>query len=241
MNADVVPTVTPLRRARDHRLFHSGMAVAFLVTGLAGFAPTYYLKDVYHAPPLSPLLHVHGLVFTSWLLLLVVQSALVAAHRVDLHKRLGIAGAILAAVMIPLGITTAIDAARRGVQIPGMEPLPFMVFPIGAVVMFAGFVGVAIWKRRKPEIHRRLIVLGTVSILTPAIVRLSFVGRNPILALALSLLFVFAGMIHDWKSRGRVHPLYIWGGLIILLSGPIRSGIGHTAAWESFARFLVGS
>ena len=105
--------------------------------------------------------------------------------------------------------------------------------------MFAGFIGAALWKRRQPEIHRRLILLGTVSILTPAIARLSFVGHNPILALQLSLLFVIAAMIHDWKSRRRLHPLYIWGGLIVLLSGPVRSGIGHTSAWQSFARFLV--
>lgn len=182
----------------------------------------------------------HGLVFTSWLVLLLIQSALVAAHRVDLHKRLGIGAAVLAAVMIGLGLVTAVESARRGVASPGLEPLVFMVFPVGAVVMFAGFIGAALWKRRQPEIHRRLILLGTVSIMTPAIARLSFVGRNPVLALALSLILVVAGMVHDWKTRRRIHPLYIWGGLFILLSGPLRSGIGHTAAWQSFARLLVG-
>jgi hypothetical protein len=210
-----------------------------LVTAVAGFGPTYFLKEFYRTPPLSPLLHVHGLAFTSWLLLLIAQSALVAAHRVDLHKRLGIAGAALAAALIPLGLMTAVDAARRGVATPGLEPLVFMVFPVGAVAMFGGFIGAALWKRRNSEIHRRLILLGTVSIMTPAIARLPFAGRSPIFALLLSLLFVVAGMIHDWKSRGRVHPLYIWGGLIVFLSGPVRSGIGHTAAWQSFARFLV--
>lgn len=233
------PTITPVSHTRHDRIFHTGIALAFLVTAIAGFAPTYFLKEFYHTPPLTPLLHVHGLVFTGWLLLLLTQSALVAAHRVDVHKRLGIAGAVLAAAMIPVGIMTAIAAARHGAATPGLDPLVFMVFPVGAVVMFAGFIGAALWKRRQPEIHRRLILLGTVSILTPAIARLSFVGHNPILALQLSLLFVIAAMIHDWKSRRRLHPLYIWGGLIVLLSGPVRSGIGHTSAWQSFARFLV--
>jgi hypothetical protein len=215
------------------------MAIAFLVTAFAGFGPTYFLKGFYHTPPLTPLLHVHGLVFTSWLVLLLIQSALVAAHRVDLHKRLGIAGAVLAAAMIVLGLMTAVESARRGVAAPGLEPLVFMVFPVGAVVMFAGFIGAALWKRRRPELHRRLILLGTVSIMTPAIARLPIAGRSPVVALSLSLLFVIAGMIHDWKSRRRVHPLYVWGGVIILLSGPGRAAIGHTAAWQSFARYLV--
>ena len=76
--------------------------------------------------------------------------------------------------------------------------------------------------------------------MTPAIARLPFVGRNPVLALVLSLVFVVAAMVHDWTSRRRVHPLYLWGGLVILLSGPVRSGIGHTAAWQAFAHFLAG-
>ena len=234
-----VASISPLSPARPGRIFHTGMALAFLITALAGFGPTYFLKGYYPSPPLSPVLHVHGLVFTAWLLLLVVQSGLVSAHRVDLHKRLGIAGAALAGIMVVVGIITAISTARRGQVSAGMEPLVFMIFPIGAVVMFAGFMGAALWKRRKPEIHRRLVLLSTVSIITPAIARLPIADHNPVRALLLSLIFVLVAMVHDWRTRGRVHPLYVWGGLIILLSGPLRSGIGHTAAWQSFAQFLI--
>jgi hypothetical protein len=239
MNTDSIP-VPRVSPARPSRKFHTGMAVAFLVTALAGFGPTYFLKEFYGTPPLSPLLHVHGVVFTLWLVLLVVQSGLVVAHRVDLHQRLGIAASVVALVMVPLGVMTAIETARRGLATSVAEPLVFMVFPIGAVIMFVGFVGPALWLRRKPDLHRRLILLGTVSILTPAIARLPVAGHNPVVALLLSLIFVIAAIIHDWQSHRRLHPLYLWGGLIILLSGPVRDGIGHTAAWQSFARWLVG-
>jgi hypothetical protein len=239
VKAEAIP-LAPLTSARRSRIFHTCLALAFLITVFAGFAPTYYLKGAYGTPALSPLLHLHAAVFTAWLVLLVAQTALVAAHRTDLHKRLGIAGALLAALMIPLGVMTAIEGARRGVGPNGADPLAFMIFPIGAVVMFAGFIGAALWKRRQPEIHRRLIILGTVSIMTPAIARLSFVGKNAVFALALSLLFIIAGMIHDWKIRGRVHHIYIWGAPLIFLSGPARAMLGQTAAWQAFARFLVG-
>lgn len=226
-------------RSRPGRLrfsFHAGMSVAFLVTAFAGFAPTYYLKGLSHTPPLGPLLHVHGLVFTAWLLLLLTQTTLVAAHRVDLHKRLGIAGAMLAAVMVPLGWMTALAAARGGAARPGLASLSFLIFPLGQILLFAGFIGAALWKRRQPELHRRLVLIATACLMTPALSRL--VG-SPIVSLALTALFVVAGILHDWRSRGRVHPIYAWGVLVILLSGPARFALGHTGAWQSFARLLV--
>jgi hypothetical protein len=230
----------PVRAERGVRAFHTGMAVAFLVTTFAGFAPSYFLRGLSQTPrpPLSPLLHVHGLVFTSWLLLLFVQSALVAGHRVDWHRRLGIFGAVLAAVMVPFGIAVGIDGARHGLATKGPEALTFLIFPLGQIAMFAALVGGAIWMRKTPDVHRRLILLSTVVVITPAISRLPF-GRNPMVSLLLATLFVVAAMIHDWKSRGRVHAIYVWGALAILLSGPVRFALGHTHAWQSFASWLV--
>ncbi len=215
------------------RRFHTGMAIAFLVTAVAGFGPSYYRKGVAAASTLTPLVHVHALLFTGWLLLLLTQSGLVAARRVDIHRRLGIAGALLAAAMVPIGLMTAIATARR-------MGIGLLVFQAGAIILFGAFVGAAIWKRRRPELHRRLILLATVSIMPPAIVRLPVVGGVPVLALLLSTVFVLAGIIHDYRSRARVHPVYVWGGLVLLLSAPLRLALGQTSAWQAFAHFLVG-
>lgn len=221
------------------RSFHVGMSIAFLATAFAGFAPTYYLKSLTHGPAASLLLHVHALAFTSWLVLLFAQSTLVSARRVDLHKRLGIGASLLAAVMIPLGMVTALAGLRNGLSRASSDPLAFIIFPLGQMVLFGVFVGMALWTRKQPECHRRFILLGTTCLMTPAIVRLPFVGGQPIVALVLSGLFVVAGMIHDRRAIGRVHPIYIRGLVVILLSGPIRYALGHTDAWRSFARFLV--
>jgi hypothetical protein len=118
-----------------------------------------------------------------------------------------------------------------------MVPLAFMIFPFGQTLLFAGFVGLGLWKRRQPEIHRRLILLGTICLLTPAISRM--VDKRSLLAMFLTLVFVVVAMLHDWKTRRRVHPIYIWGGAIILISGPLRAALGNSAAWQSFARLLV--
>jgi hypothetical protein len=234
MNADAAPP-SP---ARADRLFHTGMAVAFLITAIVGFGPTYFYKPFHPSPPLSPLLHVHGLVFTAWLVLLIVQSGLVRAHRVDVHKRLGIAGAVLAPLVVLLGLMAAVYGARRGASADGLNALGFMVFPLGQVLLFAAFTGLGLWNRRKSELHRRFILLGTICMMTPAISRM--VDKRSVLAMFLTLIFVVVAMIHDWQSRRRVHPIYIWGGAILLVSGPLRFALGNSAAWQRFARMLVG-
>jgi hypothetical protein len=228
----------PLKTARKDRIFHTGMAVACLITAVVGFGPTYFFKPFHPSPPLSPLLHVHGMVFTTWLILLIVQSGLVRSGRTDLHMRLGVFGAVLAAAVVCLGIAVAVYAARRGDAPDGMNPLAFMIFPFGQVLLFGGFVGTGLAYRRKPEIHRRLILLGSIAMLTPAISRM--VDKRSVLAMFLTLAFVVVAMIHDWLSRRRVHPVYIVGLVIMFISGPLRAAVGNSAAWQSFARLLVG-
>ncbi len=235
------PAPAPLPGSeRGTRVFHSAMAVAFLLTAFAGFAPTYFLRAASQTnrEPLSPLLHVHGLAFTSWLVLLVVQTSLVARHRVAWHRRLGYFGAGLVTVMVPLGVMVSIAGARHGFATKGPEALPFLIFPLGQILLFAAFIGTALWKRRTPEVHRRFILLSSAVLVTPAISRLPF-GGNPVVSLLLTALFVVAAMLHDWKTRRRVSPIYAWGVFVILASGPVRFALGHTGAWQSFARWLV--
>jgi hypothetical protein len=124
-NISVVST-----RPRTRRFF-VGMAIAIAVTVFAGFSRSYFLKAYYGTPELSLLLHVHGLVFTSWVLLFLAQTTLVAADRTDLHRRLGVGGAVLAALVLIVGTTTAILRVKGGsAPIPGVPPLAFLAVPL---------------------------------------------------------------------------------------------------------------
>ena len=166
--------------ARADALYY-WMAIAFLLTAIVGFGPTYFYKPFRVVAGVSPVAaRSHGVVCTAWLLLFLTQSALVRAHRVDLHMRLGVFGAILWVAMVILGLMVAISGARRGKVADGLDPFAFMIFPLGQVLMFGGFVGAALWKRRQPELHRRLILLGTICLMTPAISRI--VGGRAALA-----------------------------------------------------------
>jgi hypothetical protein len=224
------------------RWFFSSMALAAALTAFAGFARTYYLREVFGGPALTTLVHVHGAVATSWILLFATQASLIAARRTDLHMRLGIAGAVLALVMIVIGCFTAVEGARRGVTPPGgPPPLAFLSVPLGTIAAFAILVGAGLYNRPRSEIHKRLMLLATIAILTPALAR---IGRltgldGPPIAIGGTCAFVVACMIYDRVVHRRVHPAFLWGGIFLMLSLPARFAIGRTAAWHSIAEWLT--
>jgi hypothetical protein len=222
--------------------FYLGMAIAMAAVVAVGFAPTFYLKPIVASPPLPPLVWLHGLMFTAWILLLVVQAGLVARDRVAVHMRLGIAGAVLAAGMVVVGLMTAINAARLGHVPPGAPPpLVFMAIPFFSICSFAVLVACALALRHRPEAHKRLMLLGTVAMLGAAVARLPLpVPPIPPVFFGVSDLFVLAGMLHDRRTRGRIHPAYWWGGLGLIASQPLQLAFMGTGAWLAFATWLAG-
>ena len=246
-DAAVAPGV-PLRGVdawRRDRRFFTGMAVAAAVTVFAGFAPSYYLRTLtgsatFSGGALSPLLHVHGLLFTAWIALFVVQARLVAARRIAVHRRLGYAAVALAAAMVVAGFLAAVDAARRGAAPPLSPPLVFLAIPMADLAIFSTLVGLGIALRRRPDAHRRVMLVSTIAILTPAIARLPGVmTAGPLAFFALTDLFVVVAVVYDRATRGRVHPAYWAAGGLLLASQVGRLAISGTAAWLAFATWVT--
>lgn len=231
--------------SRD-RLFYSTVSIVMAATVFAGFARTYYLPLAAGAPttitggPITPTVHWHALLFTAWVLLFVLQTTLIAARRVNVHRRLGYASLALAAGMIVVGLRTAFAAAARGAAPPGIDSLTFLVVPVFDIMLFTGFYVAAVLKRRNKEAHKRLMLLAYVSIITAAVARMpGLLATSPLVFFGLTLLFVVAGMIYDRSSRGRIHPVYLWGGGLIALSVPLRLALASTPAWRAFAEFVA--
>lgn len=232
---------------RYDRLFYSSMAIGMALTALIGFGPTYYTKlfgqgpmTTFSGQPMTLLVHTHGLLFTAWVLLFIVQTSLVAQHKVAIHRRVGIAVALLAGSMVVVAPLAALKMAARGVAPPGIHPLSFAMIPLGDMLFFAVFVATALRMRSNREAHKRLMLLAYVSIIAAPVARLPGVlPLGPLGFYGLAFVFILAGITYDRFSRGRVHPVYIWGGGALVLSVPLRLVVSTTDAWKSVAQTLT--
>ena len=235
---------TQLSSKAGERIFYTGMAVAILVTVFGGFSRTFYLRPYFQQiQPLIPLLIVHGIVFSSWIVLFIVQTSLVASKRTRTHMRLGIAGGVLAVTMILIGTVTAIIRAKTAVApIPGVNALSFLTIPLGDVLVFAILVASAFYFRRKPDVHKRLMLLATIGILPAAVARLpfDFIQRvGPLAFFGLADLFIVPVLIYDIVTRGKPHRATVLAAILIIASHPLRLVIGGTHAWLVFATWLT--
>jgi hypothetical protein len=231
-------------RPGDHRFF-SAMAIVSSLTIVAGFFNTYGPKVMTGEPELPNIIHVHALVFTSWLIVFVAQTTLVLGGRTDLHRRLGAASMVLAGLMLIVGVTTAISAARLGHRgIPGVEFSDvegFLLLNLAAISVFGILVAAAWYFRRNAQIHKRLMLMAaTGALVGPGVSRLPFFsGNTPAIAM-LVLAFLFAGPAHDLITRRRIHPAYIWAVLLSFLTvPPVVALLSSTAAWRTFAALLT--
>ena len=230
------------RRRGIERRYYVGAAIASIVIVFAGFARTYYLKGLFDAPPILELVHVHGIVMSLWFVVFLVQVGLVASRRTNIHRKVGVGGTILAALMVIIGVATAISAARRGVS-PGPPPLVFLVVPLGDLFVFSGLVAAGISLRKKLSTHKRLMLTASMGILTPAIARLPFefiATGGPLVFFGLTDLVILSVIAIDTVRNRRLHPAFGWGALVVIASQPLRLMLGGTVAWMRFATWLVG-
>ena len=236
-------TISKQRQSKSReRLFYIGMVIAIVITVFAGFSRTFYLRPYFQTQTLIPLLILHGVVFSSWIVLLVTQTTLVATKRIRTHMRLGIAGGVLAALMIIVGTVTAIVRAKGPSPVPGVNPLSFLTIPLGDMLVFASLVGAAFYFRRRADTHKRLMLLATIAILPAAVARLPFAfiqQYGPLAFFGLSDLFIVPCLIYDIVTRGRPHRATVLGGALIVISHPLRLVIGNTHAWLVFATWLT--
>ena len=220
------------------------MAIASTILVFLGFARTYYLKGYFGTPQLTPLIHVHGIVFTTWMFFFIAQTALIASNRPAIHRRAGYAGAVLASAMVVLGLMAALQKEKLGRGSAGQNPDIVFLVALGDILTFAIFVVAGFLWRHNREAHQRLMLLATVAgLLAAAIPRLpliGIIGGNSPGMIITGMGFLFAGPVYDLVSRHRIHPAYVWGVLFALATRPpVRILMASTPAWHSIANWLV--
>ena len=232
------------RRFRPSFFFWMTLAMAFFVFGGFGvhsFVPA--LKDEF--PPAPPIVHLHAVVFVSWMILLVTQSALVGAGNVRLHRSLGLWGIAHATAIMLLGLSLQLIATRSAMLkgfAPGTDGLYL------GLCAFAGFslmFTLAIRKRQRPEIHRRMILFAMLPVLPPGVNRFwsEALGLAPIPVVPLyATLWAMAAtiLVHEWRRTGRISRYSMLGAGWIFVEGAMHKVVVHSAGFDRVAAVILG-
>jgi hypothetical protein len=231
-------------RSLSERRFYTGMAIAILISVLLGFSRSFFLRPLFpaHPSPAEGIFYVHGALFTLWIFVFVAQVSLISQRRVDLHRKIGPFAAVLVAAMVVFGVMGALTAAGRPggflkIPIPGLQ---FLAVPIFDMIVFPAFIVMAFVQRHKPQSHKRWMLLATLNLITAAIARWPIVDSlGPLAYFGITDLFIVALAIWDFRSSGKLHRVTLWGGLLMILSQPLRLIVSGTTAWLAFAQWAT--
>lgn len=234
-----MPAVAP-RTLADERRFFAWLSGAILAMAVAGFARTYLLVPLLGLPggmlPATTLVHVHGAAFFGWCVVLLTQSCLVATGRVRLHRTLGWAGFALYLGLVVIGPLVAVYSVARLGRPP--DELAFLAVSLGNVVAYTIILGAAFYWRRNPAVHKRLMMLGMVALLTAPFGRLldlpfqlAHVVGPGVVVLALAW--------WDRHAHGALHPITRYVGPAVLAWELLPNAYMHSAWWLAVARRLV--
>jgi hypothetical protein len=244
---EAVASVSGVRA--ESRNFYVWMAGAFLLVAFGGFIPTYWAKVATGSFHGEPIIHIHGALLFTWTCFYFVQTLLVAKGRTLDHRAWGLAGiALFTAMMCSILVGQETVLARNQALGFGDAALRFSAVTLTAWPLMAVIFTLAIVKIRKPESHKRLMTLLMIGIMTPAIARVFLTlfappgaagPPPPFVALPPSLvadLFLVVAIVRDWRLLGRPHPVYVYGGIVLVAQQLLTAPIAATAAWMGFAK-----
>jgi hypothetical protein len=234
--------------ASPARYFYFNMALACMAVAFLGFAPTYWLPLARGSFSGAPVVHFHGLLFFAWTVYFAFQTWLAASGQTARHRSLGIIGVSLATAMSIFGFLVAVEAMKRSAAIGQTnEGIAFAIVPLSGIAFFAVVVALGIAANRRPETHKRLMLLASISLLDAAVARwfLTFLappgplGPPPVPVTIppafVAYLLLVAAIVFDWRTRGRPHPVYIYGGLALVAVKLLNWPISLTPAWHALA------
>ena len=233
-----------LDRRTFERRFFLFSAIAFAAIIFAGFARTYYLIPMMGGAPLRWVAHAHGVLMTLWVLLFGAQVLLIRTKNIRTHMRMGWVGVALALLIMPVGFLTAVYAAKFGSGSfpPDITPLGFMIVPMGDLLVFAGLFAAAIYFRKRPAEHKRLMLLTAFNFLPPAVARIPIPELQtfgPLWFFGFPALLFIAAIIIDTKRTGRLNRVFLVGGILWIVAMFGRLPLMESSAWLGFAEWIV--
>lgn len=230
------------------RYFYVLLGILAIIIVHIGFSRTYLTPVLSGTFAKRKILHVHGAIFMLWLVISTIQPFLVQKKQFQWHKRIGVLGFVLAGVMTLFGLYIGISATHikisHGAEQAARE---FLFMPITDMILFATFAALALRSVKNPEAHKRYIVLTALSILPAATVRtfslFTWWTDNEVIDTFLALLIMeitlYLALIFDWVVQKRIHPVYVWGGLSLIVVHAFRDFVAKSEAWMDVANWII--
>ena len=249
-------------RAPSRPRFYFYMALLCAVTAFGGFLPTFWLPMTHGHYVAAPIIAIHGFFFSCWTLFFILQTWFAASGRIANHRAWAFSEIALASVMTVFGFLVVINQMQRAGAAGNLDAgLSFAILPLWHVVLFATFVALAITNIRRPDRHKRFMLVATILILDAPIARpfiyfLGFHGNMPVAAglpappppiVGVSPndyvvdFFLLIPILYDWRTRGRPHLVYLLGGGIVVLMELLQGPISRTQAWHGIASWIFRS
>ena len=235
----------------DAQWFYVWMAGVCVLIAFGGFIPTYWAKLAAGTFKGAPILHIHGMLFFTWTLFFLAQTTFVATGRTPKHRNWGLAGISLATAMGITVVLAAINSIKAAETIGmGDEARRFTIVSLSGLALFAAFLGLAIANVRRAELHKRFMLLAMVPLMHAATARLFMTafapadakGPPPVFVAIPPGLFVdliiVAAIIHDWRTRGRPHRVYVIGGAILLAVQLLSVPLSAEPTWMAIAKWV---
>jgi hypothetical protein len=223
------------------RFYYFILAVIIAAVVVKGFGPTLNERLLHPLTPVPFILYFHAAVFTSWVILFMLQTALIGTRRVKLHRKVGVLGFVLGVTLAITGVATVIVMARFRTQ-PHPFGTPSLAIALNDMAEYSIFFGLAIYWRKKPEFHRRLMFIATCTLTSAAFVRL-MPPDSPVEWMYVGVdVLILLGLGRDWIVNKRVHPAYLYGLPAALLgqSLALYLYLSRSPAWLVIAHWLIG-
>jgi hypothetical protein len=228
--------------------FYIYMALSCAAIAFLGFAPTFWLPLAARKFTANPIIYVHGMVFSAWTLFFVFQTWLASSGSIARHRSVGLIGVSFATAMTIFGTLATINAMKVAAAAgQTAEGIAFAIVPIGGIAFFAVVFTLAVMNVRKPEVHKRLMLLAGISILDAAVGRWFLVFLAPpgppgpppvgvtIAAALVAYLLLIIPIVFDWRTRGKPHAVYVYGGIALVAVKFLNLPISTSSWWHSLA------
>lgn len=228
---------------RPYAIAGTGIAVVVL----AGFTPTYWRPIVFGPATARPFIHLHAALFFGWAVLFAVQAVLVSSGRVRAHRRLGVVTAVWSVAAVVVGLRLALVTIARDVElVDGTLRGVLTLIPLTQVAMFAGFLGLGLVRLGDGAAHQRLMTIAALVAVTPAFGRIgtALLGAEavalPPVVFAMSTGLLLGVVGYDARRSGRLHPVFAWGGALVILVRLARVPFAASGTWRAMAEAIAG-